>query len=74
MQKIEIFWGSAPDPTVELTALLPSWWDGADCPPPPKLHSLLSAIRVSSFGHFGPRPCETPEWGSKFKPHGKIPG
>jgi len=56
MQKIEIFWGSAPDPTGELTALLPSWWEGTGgCwqPPPPKPHSLLSAIRVSSFGHFG---------------------
>ena len=25
---------------------------------PPKPHSLLSAIRVSSFNHFGARPCE----------------
>jgi len=34
-KKIKIFWGSAPDPTGKLTALLLSWWEGAaGCPLP----------------------------------------
>jgi len=60
MQKVKIFWGSAPDPTGKLTALLPSWWEGAaGCPSPKTL--LLAAIGPESFSHFGARPCETPE-------------
>jgi len=41
MQKIEIFWGYAPDPTEELTALLPSWCSVMYWPQNITSHKLL---------------------------------